>query len=150
MLVVELMSLLGINLVCFILLAFTAKKEDLLLIQARQNGQIYEEKRRFFQSCKEKPQIYNNRSDSSFWNNFHSASDLYRVKALNYDTHNYEGFYTAQSSSQTQSGSQTVKKSKSSGYSSDNTYSSHSKTLLSIASSTDLSYTLKDSCAILQ
>ena len=146
MLVVELLSLLGINLVCFICLAFTAKKEDLILIQAKQNGLYYDQKRHEFTSGRAVLAQNNSRSDSSFWNNFHSATDLYRVKAVKYDNHDYDGLYNFPNEEEHSSGSPTTKKS--SGYNSDST--NHSKTLLSVSSSTDLSYVFKDRCAILQ
>lgn len=146
MLIVELLSLLGINMICFICLAFTAKKEDLLLLQAKQNGIYYDQKRNNFKSLRNNTAGHNSRSDSTFWNNFQSASDLYRVKAIKYDTRDYDGFHTF--SNDESSGSPTTKKSKSSGYNSDNSY--QSKTLLSVNSSTDQSYIFKDRCAILQ
>ena len=142
MLAIELLSLLGINLLCFISLAFTAKKEDLILIQAKRNAEQFVI-----------PHSRNNsRTDAAFWSNFHSASDLYRVKALKYENGYDEQFYTCVKfdDDENHSGASpgATKKSKSSGYNSDHSY--HSKTLLSISSSTDQPYTFTDRCAILQ
>ena len=120
MLLVELASLLGLNLVCFICLVFTARKTDL----KKTGKKRYDQARSRFQDS---------RNDDRFYQEFYSASDMYRVKAVNYKYRNISDFNLP-----VESTGSTLKKPKSSGYNSDN--STYSKTILSIPSSENLNF----------
>ena len=128
MLLVELASLLGINLICFICLAFTARKIDIKL-----DHRFEKPRSRFVDS----------RNERRLWHDFYSASDLYRVKAVNYKNRNISDFDLPVNST-----GSTMKKAKSSGYNSES--SMHSKTILSIPSSENLDFEIRQHAARLQ
>ena len=104
MLLIEIFCILGINIVAFICISFTSK-DDFLIIQARKNAHMYDHLPRLQAGDATSNSSSSSRSSSrsnrdavqiqyaphkkmtSAWGHFNSASDLYHVKALPYDSH---------------------------------------------------------------
>ncbi|CAG5103764.1 Oidioi.mRNA.OKI2018_I69.chr1.g925.t1.cds [Oikopleura dioica] len=101
MLLIEVFCILGINIVAFICISFTSK-DDFLIIQARKNAHLYDHLPRLqagdaTSSSSRSSSSRNSRTEvqyapvskkmTSAWGHFNSATDLYHVKALPYDSH---------------------------------------------------------------
>ena len=105
MLLIEVFCILVINIVTFICISFTSK-DDFLIIQARKNAHMYDHlprlqagdatstsstgSSRYARSNRDHVQIQYvpvSKKMTSAWGHFNSASDLYHVKALSYDSH---------------------------------------------------------------